>query len=212
MQVSTCMILEAAPTENLDTAHRLILAASRTFARLGLKGATTKQIAKEAGVNEVTLFRHFQSKENLLKAVLEQTFGERRPGAGQETTPEQPADLRAALVRFGEMYAERLQRNVMLVRTLLGEIHQHGEHEARVLQGIFAPLKAGLVHALESAQDLGLIRAGIDPVIAADIFNGAILADILRRPSPHAPVYQRDAYMAAAVDIFLLGITSAASL
>jgi AcrR family transcriptional regulator len=206
------MILEAAPTENLDTAARLILAASKTFARLGLKGATTKQIAKEAGVNEVTLFRHFQSKENLLKAVLEQAFAERRPGSGPEPAVEEPADLRAALQRFAEAYAERLQRNVMLVRTLIGEIHQHGEYEARVLQGIFAPLKAGLVHTLESAQDRGLIRAEIEPVIAADLFNGAILADVLRRPSPHAPVYQREAYLAAAVDILLLGIKSAAPL
>ena len=53
-----------------DTHRRLLEAATRVFARSGLEGATTREIAREAGVNEVTLFRHFQSKENLLSAVL----------------------------------------------------------------------------------------------------------------------------------------------
>ena len=53
------------------TRERLLNAAARAFARDGLRGATTREIAREAGVNEVTLFRHFKSKEQLLRAVLQ---------------------------------------------------------------------------------------------------------------------------------------------
>ncbi|MEH2385114.1 MAG: helix-turn-helix domain-containing protein, partial [Nostoc sp.] len=45
------------------TRTRLIEAASQVFASLGVQGATTREIARVAGVNEVTLFRHFASKE-----------------------------------------------------------------------------------------------------------------------------------------------------
>ncbi|MEH2432700.1 MAG: helix-turn-helix domain-containing protein, partial [Nostoc sp.] len=47
------------------TRTRLIEAASQIFASLGVQGATTREIARVAGVNEVTLFRHFASKEQL---------------------------------------------------------------------------------------------------------------------------------------------------
>lgn len=41
------------------TRTRLIEAGSQVFASLGVQGATTREIARVAGVNEVTLFRHF---------------------------------------------------------------------------------------------------------------------------------------------------------
>ena len=79
LQVSTCM-QEPAALSNLKrivpsspelTRERILDAAARTFSLEGIQGATTRQIARKAGVNEVTLFRHFKSKEQLLGAVLE---------------------------------------------------------------------------------------------------------------------------------------------
>src|SRR6476661_2123058 len=53
------------------TRERRLDAAGQTFSRDGIRGATTREIARKAGVNEVTLFRHFKSKEQLLGAVLQ---------------------------------------------------------------------------------------------------------------------------------------------
>src|SRR5246127_4425322 len=53
------------------TREHLLDAAAQTFSRDGIQGATTREIARGAGVNEVTLFRHFKSKEQLLRAVLQ---------------------------------------------------------------------------------------------------------------------------------------------
>jgi len=50
--------------------RRILDAALKVFASEGYTGATTRRIAKEANVAEVTLFRKFQSKENLLREVL----------------------------------------------------------------------------------------------------------------------------------------------
>jgi AcrR family transcriptional regulator len=49
----------------LETARKL-------FSKEGFKAITTREIAKEAGVNEVTIFRLFQSKENLFEQVISQ--------------------------------------------------------------------------------------------------------------------------------------------
>jgi len=53
-----------------DIEQRILDAALKVFASEGYTGATTRKIAQEANVAEVTLFRKFQSKENLLKEVL----------------------------------------------------------------------------------------------------------------------------------------------
>ncbi len=53
-----------------DTDIRILNAALKIFSSKGYSGATTREIAHEANVNEVTIFRKFQSKENLLKEVM----------------------------------------------------------------------------------------------------------------------------------------------
>lgn len=54
------------------TAERIIVAALQLISEKGYTAATTKTIAELAGVNEVTLFRHFGNKRGLLKAIVEQ--------------------------------------------------------------------------------------------------------------------------------------------
>lgn len=54
----------------MGTEQRILDAALKIFASEGYTGATTRRIAEEADVAEVTLFRKFQSKQNLLKEVL----------------------------------------------------------------------------------------------------------------------------------------------
>jgi AcrR family transcriptional regulator len=45
------------------TKKRILAAAELVFSRDGFQGATTREIARQAGVNEVTLFRHFRTRE-----------------------------------------------------------------------------------------------------------------------------------------------------
>ena len=54
----------------MNAEQRILEAALKVFASEGYTGATTRKIAEEANVAEVTLFRKFRSKENLLKEVL----------------------------------------------------------------------------------------------------------------------------------------------
>lgn len=56
--------------ETRSTKEKILESALKLFSAKGYLGATTREIAKEAGVAEVTLFRHFPSKENLLEGVL----------------------------------------------------------------------------------------------------------------------------------------------
>lgn len=57
-----------------DTGRAIIDAARKLFGEKGYKGVTTREIARIAGINEVTLFRHFGTKENLFDAVLDEVI------------------------------------------------------------------------------------------------------------------------------------------
>jgi AcrR family transcriptional regulator len=58
-----------------ETRERILVAAREVIGRKGKRGATTREIAEVAGVNEATLFRHFGTKESLLVACAQHFCG-----------------------------------------------------------------------------------------------------------------------------------------
>src|SRR5205807_7505974 len=50
--------------------QRILAAVRKIFAHKGLDGATTRELAKEAGVSEALLYKHYPSKEALYQAML----------------------------------------------------------------------------------------------------------------------------------------------
>jgi AcrR family transcriptional regulator len=58
-----------------ETRERILTAARDVIGRKGKRGATTREIADVAGVNEATIFRHFGTKEALLVACAQHFCG-----------------------------------------------------------------------------------------------------------------------------------------
>jgi AcrR family transcriptional regulator len=54
----------------LNTHEKIIKVAFELFSQKGYLGTTTKEIAALAGVSEITLFRHFGSKEKIFEEVI----------------------------------------------------------------------------------------------------------------------------------------------
>lgn len=196
----------ARPTSPADTHQRIVAAAARVFARHGLAGATTRAIATEAGVNEVTLFRHFRTKDRLLAAVVGQQFGSTDR---DETAAALPvtSDLRADLLEHGRRFTQLLEQNLPLVRTMLGEIHhRHRDQETQVFRGIFHPIKAAILARIAIAQKNGELRNDIGAAVLSDLFGGMIFTGVIRRDAPEIKLdYSAEAYLEAAVDLVLRG-------
>jgi AcrR family transcriptional regulator len=203
MQASTCMNTPPRVVRRRPPARQLLLnAAARVFARDGLEGATTRAISREAGVNEVTLFRQFGTKERLIEAVVGSAFGG-APGARTRGA----RSLRADLGSFARSYESLLVANLPLVRTMIGEIHRHAVCQQQALKGIFWPMRAALVKRMTLACESGEARPDLDPAIAADLFAGTILAAVLRRTTVRRrSEYTAAAYREASVGVFLNGI------
>ncbi|HEY4247281.1 MAG TPA: TetR/AcrR family transcriptional regulator [Lacunisphaera sp.] len=185
--------------------QRLLEGAARVFARDGIAGSTTREIAREAGVNEVTLFRHFQSKDGLIAAVISENFGAAAIQAHQ-VSPLLSSDLRTDLTKHAVRYDELLKENLPLIRTMIGEIHHHADHERQVFKAIFRPLRESLLARLQAARTDGQLIPATDPEILADLFLGMIFTGVLRRNLPHYKLeYTAETYLEAAVDLVVRG-------
>ncbi len=204
MQVIACMKEPAAPAPVSATHQRLLEGAARVFARDGIAGSTTREIAREAGVNEVTLFRHFQTKEKLIAAVIGENFGTQ--AAGTQPPPAATGDLRADLAEHARCYEELLKANLPLIRTMIGEIQHHGDHERQVFKAIFRPLRDALVGRLQAAVKSGQLQKDANVEMLADLFNGMIFTGVLRRTTSHIKLeYSAASHLAAIVDLIVRG-------
>lgn len=100
--------------------QKLIEAAARVYGEHGFRGATTRRIAEEAGVNEVTLFRHFGSKEALIAECVKHCATTVEDG----TLPDVPRDPERELTEWAAAHLARLRASRSLIRKSLGELEE----------------------------------------------------------------------------------------
>jgi AcrR family transcriptional regulator len=187
-----------------DTSQRILDAALRVFGRDGVSGATTREIARVAKVNEVTLFRYFKNKNELLRQVVMQSskrYGQVFAGASLDT----PDDLRRTVRTFAETYAQKLRDNEDFVRTFMGEINRHLKLCRSLFVESVKPVRQKFIAYLEAAQKGRLVRKDLDPTIAADALTGMLMAGALRRPLTES-IYSSRRYVGTCVELVLKGI------
>ncbi|MEA5599647.1 TetR/AcrR family transcriptional regulator [Nostoc sp. UHCC 0252] len=189
------------------TRTRLIEAASQVFASLGVQGATTREIARVAGVNEVTLFRHFASKEQLLRAVIKNALALQTEALAYPEAWTQ--DLKIDLTQYAYLYNTMLETQEDLIRTFIGEAKRHPDAAKQVIQEASKPLGEKLIAYLQSSQKRGSVRADLDPFPAVDMFTGMLLAGMLCRSVKfNQGSYSCEEYIETCVDIFVRGIST----
>jgi len=203
------MIMTRHPRSTENTRQRLLKAAAEVFARDGLQGATTREIARVASVNEVTLFRHFSNKNQLLGAVISQAFALQAESLANQQ--EWTQDLHTDLVHYAQLYNRTLEEHEALTRTLIGEARRYPEEARQILREATQPLRERLTAYIQNAQRQGKVRAEVDPVAAIDIFTGMLLAGMLRR-SVSILEYGAEHYLDSCVDIFVCGIMTSPTL
>lgn len=101
---------------------QILAAALDILAQAGYAGATTRQIAAAAGINEVTLFRRFGNKQKLLKAAVEQEAAG-FAAAGIEYS----GDVAADLLRVVQFYHHIVQERGRVIAMFLTEIPRQPE-------------------------------------------------------------------------------------
>lgn len=91
------------------TKKRLLDSAESVFAKTGLEGASTEEIARRAGVSKTMLFYYFQNKEQLYVTVLKRLFeAVVDPRRSQVIDAMEPTEaLRAIILDYFNIHHER---------------------------------------------------------------------------------------------------------
>src|SRR5689334_3145615 len=109
----------------MSVRDQILTAAVRVYAEVGYRGATTRRIAAEAGVNEITLFRHFGSKDALLYEAINQVG--HGSASAAPTLPDLPGDPMVDLLGWARNHLADLRARRSLIRTCLAEIEERPE-------------------------------------------------------------------------------------
>jgi AcrR family transcriptional regulator len=161
----------------MDVRAKLIESAARVFAEAGYRGATTRRIAQDAGVNEITLFRHFGNKDALLSEAV------RVHGAPTPAMPELPAhpgDPFTELARWCEVQHAFLLERRSLIRSCMGEMEERPDmgHPAKAHPHCAA---AALATYFERMRGAGLTNQPFDPAAPAWMLLAAVFGDAMWR-------------------------------
>jgi AcrR family transcriptional regulator len=160
----------------MESRQRILEAARKVYEESGFRGATTRRIAAEAGVNEVTLFRIFGSKDALLSEAIRAGAGSGAP-CGLPARPEHPEQEVAA---WCEATMRHLRSNRALIRKTLSELEERPELTPCASMGptcAARDLRAYIQHLC----DAGLIDGDCPAEAASAMLLGAVFGDAMNR-------------------------------
>ncbi|OPX58786.1 MAG: putative DNA-binding transcriptional regulator [Methanomassiliicoccales archaeon PtaB.Bin215] len=156
--------------------ERISAAAFALFAERGFDGTTTRAIAERAGVNEVTIFRTFGSKEALFRQVAMEMLPLRRIKAGVDFRIEGTAE--DVLVQNARLVLGILRDNLHIFMILVGELWRHPELKDEVGFEMFDQAVEFLAAQMMIMIEDGRLR-NVDPFVAARSWMGTVQSHFL---------------------------------
>ncbi|MDQ2866063.1 MAG: TetR/AcrR family transcriptional regulator [Candidatus Eremiobacteraeota bacterium] len=188
-----------------DTRMRILIAAREVIARKGKRGATTREIAEVAGVNEATLFRHFGTKEALIIAVAKHSCPDIKL---RDVVSRLQGPVEEDLYRIAYGLTEHLESMIDMIRWSLVEV----EYEKSVFaQETWRPQNA--VRAVVTEYMALKVASGQlhgKPDELASVFVGMMFVRIIARDKfPESPLFSdREYALRNITDVFLNGVRS----
>lgn len=155
----------------IKTKDKIIKSALMLFSKKGFLGTTTKEIAKDANIAEVTLFRYFSSKENLFNEVLRsQSF---LPTLKDLIPKLESLDYKEALETIARYYLKLLKKKKNLICIMQSEILKYPQEIREIHSKIIKEISDTFASFLESLKDRGILK-DIDTKYASMAYFGTL--------------------------------------
>lgn len=145
---------------------QILRCATTVFARSNYQVAGMAEIAKEAGISEPTVYKHFTSKKHLFLTILERVGGyTMRQWEELASSTEDPLDL---LRQIGLSHYDTAQAHPDTLKVQFQALSEAGDPEIReALQQNFASYAGFIGAVLEQAKVRNQIRQDVDVQAAA---------------------------------------------
>jgi AcrR family transcriptional regulator len=154
------------------------------LAEVGVPEMSMDAVATRAGVSKATIYRRWDSKEDLVIDVI----GGLVTAVDATSTGEIRADLVHVLDRFGALISE-LKAGSIFAR-LAGEVQAGSELGKHYAEAVILPRRAVIAGLIDSAKERGELRRDLDVELAVDMLAGTVIIRNLMstvRIGGHAP-------------------------
>ncbi len=154
-----------------ETKQRLLESTLHLMSEKGYVGATTREISRHAGVTELTLFRHFGTKEKLFVELLSSyaflpRLKELMPELGNYSYEE-------ALTLIAMKFLTTLKERKSMMKILLSEIHIYPQKVKKIYLSYVDEVRVTLAGYFLLVQKKGVLRS-VSPEVAARTFLGML--------------------------------------
>ncbi len=187
------------------TREKILETALRLFSKEGYLGATTREIAREAGVAEVTLFRYFPSKERLFEETIKtNSFLPELRGLLPEIM-EMPYER--ALAVIAKKFIETLVLRKDIIKIMQAEMQRYPEKIHKIFHAFSDEIYNVIASYFSAMQKKGVLRE-FDTEFAARAFFGMFFSYFNAEEFFMRKKYRTvelDATISAYVDIFARG-------
>lgn len=173
----------------------------------GMNGTTTKKIAKKAEVSEVTVFRKFKSKDNLLKIAKIYYSDYFLEKISDIFTNYEDTDLESLLKHIWGKLVNFLDNNLDIIKIALDELMSNPEEE-KIFSKFSDEVLKNLTNIFQEQIDKGKIRK-INPSAAAlTVFSVIVEGIIFWKFESKVSNDDTNKYIDDFLDIFIKGITN----
>ena len=173
----------------------------------GMNGTTTKKIAKKAEVSEVTVFRKFKSKDNLLKIAKIYYSDYFLEKISDIFTNYEDTDLESLLKHIWGKLVNFLDNNLDIIKIALDELMSNPEEE-KIFSKFSDEVLKNLTNIFQEQIDKGKIRK-INPSAAALTgFSVIVEGIIFWKFESKVSNDDTNKYLDDFLDIFIKGITN----
>lgn len=173
----------------------------------GMNSTTTKKIAKKAEVSEVTVFRKFKSKDNLLKIAKIYYSDYFLEKISDIFTNYEDTDLESLLKHIWGKLVNFLDNNLDIIKIALDELMSNPEEE-KIFSKFSDEVLKNLTNIFQEQIDKGKIRK-INPSAAAlTVFSVIVEGIIFWKFESKVSNDDTNKYFDDFLDIFINGITN----
>jgi AcrR family transcriptional regulator len=195
--------------QHKDRRQDILAAAMQLFAQKGFRGTTTKDLAAHAEINEAIIFRHFSTKEELYRAILEEKMKQRDTSKFEELMQlARTGDDLKFLEAVGTAMLTRHEQDTTFLRLLLFSALEGHELSDMFVESM--PERDPLSAYMKDRIDKGVFRF-VDPQLASRAFMGMFFNFIQSQEIfglKKKRTFDRDEVVRTFVSIFLTGMKS----
>jgi len=165
---------------------QILMGAAQVFAEKGYHKATTREIAKAAGISEGTIYNYFGHKRELLVALIELIGAPPLKNIVVDNPPDEPAELFKAVLK--DRYRLVQERSHFLVPTL-AEVFVDADLRLELYRRTILQLSRYVEQYVQHQIEAGRFRE-VDPVVVTRSLVGALLINAAFKLTELDPRYK----------------------